>query len=155
MKPSIGIDKKDLSKVADILHILLADEVLLFYKTKNFHWNVTGPHFISFHKLFDEQAEKLVETIDEVAERIRALGEPVKATLTHHLKKSNLKEQEKHLPALDYVAELLSDHETIIKFIRENLEKIDNTGDAGTTDFVTAIMEAHEKECYFLRSHLE
>lgn len=155
MKPNIGIDKKDLAKVTEILHTLLADETLLYRKTKTFHWNVTGPNFISYHELFDKQAEEIEETIDEIAERIRTLGDYVKATLSHTLRTSNLKEQDKHLPALELFKELLEDHETIIRFVRKSLEKVEKHGDEGTADFLTAIIEGHEKTTFFLRSHLE
>lgn len=156
MKPDIGIDKEDLAKVIEILHLVLADETILYQKTKQFHWNVTGPHFISYHELFDKHAEIISETIDEVAERIRALGDFVKATLSANLKSTHLKEQENpHIPALEMLKELLKDHEQIIRFLRESLSKISEHEDEGTVDFLTSTMEEHEKITFFLRSHLE
>lgn len=157
MKPNIGIDKKDLAKVTEVLHLLLADETLLYRKTKLFHWNVTGPNFISYHELFDKQAEEIEEFIDAIAERIRTLGEKVESTLAHTIKESHLKEDDgKSLPALDMIKALLKDHEEIIRYIRESLEgKLEKTNDEGTADFLTGIMEGHEKTTYFLRSHLE
>jgi starvation-inducible DNA-binding protein len=156
MKPDIGIDKKDLIKVTEILQTILADETVLFQKTKIFHWNVTGSHFLSYHELFDKQAGEITETIDAIAERIRALGERVKATLAESVKSSSLKEQDKlEVLAEDMIKELLKDHEEIIRAIRKNLSKVVKHGDDGTADFLTSIMEEHEKTTFFLRSHLE
>jgi starvation-inducible DNA-binding protein len=156
MKPNIGIDKKDLTKITDILQVLLADESILFQKTKFFHWNVKGPFFITYHELFDKQAGDILGTIDEVAERIRSLGEPAHGTYAYFLKASNLKESDDaSTKAADMIAELLKDHETIIQFVRKNLEKVGKHGDEGTVDFMIGIMEEHEKTAWFLRSHLE
>ena len=156
MEPNIGISKESRAKVAEVLESVLADESMLYQKTKTFHWNVTGPQFIAYHKLFDEQAEKIAETIDEVAERIRSLGFFVKGKFSTFLKDSSLKEEAKeHFPALDMIRILKEGHETIIEKLREEIQPISEMGDDGTADFLTAIMEAHEKEAWFLRAHFE
>ena len=156
MNLNIGVKKDELSKVVEILEKVVANEAMLYQKTKLFHWNVTGPQFIAYHELFDKQAEKIEETIDEISERIRSLGFFTKGIFSVFLKDAEIKEEQNfNRPALDMIKQLTSDHEIIIRLIRENLENIESLNDAGTADFLTAIMEAHEKEAWFLRAHLE
>ena len=156
MELNIGITQENRNKIVEALGIILANETLLFQKTKTFHWNVTGPQFISYHKLFDEQAEKIEDVIDEVAERIRSLGSFTNGLHSFVLKTAEIKEESKlHIPALEMIKQLTSDHETIIRSLREKIEIASESGDEGTADFLTGIMELHEKEAWFLRAHLE
>ena len=92
MKPHIGIEDENRKGVVQILNQLLADEYLLYTKTRNFHWNVTGPDFSQLHKFFESQYEELDEIIDEVAERTRSLGEKPVATLKEFLQQARLKQ---------------------------------------------------------------
>ncbi|MBC7390659.1 MAG: DNA starvation/stationary phase protection protein [Opitutaceae bacterium] len=156
MDPNIGIKKEDRAKVVEVLEKVVSNEAMLYQKTKLFHWNVTGPQFIAYHELFDKQAETIEETIDAIAERIRSLGFFAKGLFSVFLKEAEIKEEQKlHIPALDMIKQLTADHEIIVRYIRENLEKVESLNDTGTSDFLTAIMEAHEKEAWFLRAHLE
>ncbi len=156
MDPNIGIKKEERSSVVEILEKVVSNEAMLYQKTKLFHWNVTGPQFIAYHELFDKQAEIIEETIDAVAERIRSLGFFAKGLFSVFLKEADIKEEQKlHIPALDMIKQLTADHEIIVRYIRDNLEKVEGLNDTGTADFLTAIMEAHEKEAWFLRAHLE
>jgi starvation-inducible DNA-binding protein len=155
-KLNIGLDQTQREGVIALLKSLLADEYILYTKTRNFHWNVTGPRFHDLHKFFEGQYEELDETIDEVAERIRALGGVAPGSLAEFLASARLSEQKGELTSPDLMVErLLADHEAIIRSLREDVRKaIDEFGDAGTSDFLTGLMEEHEKMAWMLRSLL-
>lgn len=157
MKPSIGLSEKQRDGVVQILSALLADEYVLYTKTRNYRWNVVGPQFNDLHKFFEAQYEELDDVIDEVAERARSLGIHAVGTLTEFLRLARLKEQPKHHPAArEMIADLLRDHEAIIRTVRVDLETIaDRYHDAGTNDFLTGLVERHEKMGWMLRSFLE
>jgi starvation-inducible DNA-binding protein len=156
MNTSIGISPKNLQAVATELTKLLADEFVLYTKTRNAHWNVEGPDFHSMHIFFEQQYEQLDEIMDSVAERIRQLGHYAPATLQGFLSLTHLTEKlgEKN-DSLGFIKELVMDHENIIIFIREKINLFANEyGDAGTSDYVTGLMEDHEKMAWMLRAHL-
>jgi starvation-inducible DNA-binding protein len=153
----IGISPDNLEKAAHILNAVLADEFILYTKTRNAHWNVEGADFFSKHKFFESQYEQLDEIMDDVAERIRALGHYAPATLKDYLKLTHLTEQSReNNDAAGFTKELLADHETIIIHLRENINRLANDlHDAGTSDFITGLMETHEKMAWMLRAHLK
>ncbi len=157
MRTDIGISEKNRNAVVSILNTLLADEYVLYTKTRNYHWNVTGTHFNEYHKFFESQYETLDEMIDEVAERSRALGGHALGTLKEFLKIAHLKEEPGEVPAIKGMAlSLLEDHEEVINLLREDLVSCaERHKDAGTSDFLTGLMEKHEKMAWMLRSMLE
>ena len=157
MKVNIGISDKNRQVVAKILNTLLSDEYVLYTKTRKYHWNVTGPQFNDLHKFFESQYEALAEIADETAERVRALGGKSLGTLAEFLKQSRLKEKPGQYPNADgMISNLLSDHEAIIGNLRTDLETCTRDyQDAGTADFLTGLMEQHEKMAWMLRSFLE
>ena len=156
MKVNIGIDIKKREGVINILNTLLSDEYVLYTKTRNYHWNVTGPQFNDLHKFFESQYETLNEVIDQVAERARSLGGKSLGSLKEFLQKARLKESlSQSLDAEKMISNLLIDHETIIQSLREDLETCNQYQDQGTTDFLTGLMEDHEKMAWMLRSFLE
>lgn len=157
MKASIGIAPAHLQAVAIELSKLLADEFLLYTKTRNAHWNVEGADFHSMHIFFEQQYEHLDEVMDSVAERIRQLGHYAPATLQSFLSLTHLTEKSgERNDSMGFIKELLTDHENIIIFLRENINKFANDyGDAGTSDYITGLMEDHEKMAWFLRAHLK
>jgi len=157
MNTNIGISQQHLQAVAAALSKLLADEFVLYTKTRNAHWNVEGPDFHSMHIFFEQQYEALDETMDSVAERIRQLGHFAPATLKSFLSLTHLTEvsREKN-DSQGFLKELVVDHENIIIYIRENINRFANEyGDLGTSDFVTGLMEEHEKMAWMLRAHLK
>ena len=155
-KINIGLDDGSVEKITGILNSTLADEYLLLTKTKNYHWNVVDPRFNDLHKFFDEQYGQISEIVDEVAERVRSIGGKTIATMTEFLQITRLKENPSEYPSANTMLEnLLNDHETIIRQLRKDLETCEQLGDAGTTDFLTGIMEEHEKMAWMLRSFLE
>lgn len=153
---NIGLEANEREGVVALLQHNLADLHVLYIKSRNFHWNVGGPHFAELHKFFEEQYDQLEESIDEVAERIRALGGVATGSMEGFLKLARLSESTGHPPTADaMVAELLADHETIIRQLRLDLDTAnDKYHDAGTGDFLTGLMEGHEKMAWMLRAHL-
>jgi len=157
MKTNIGITEENRSAVSEQLSKLLADEYVLYTKTRNAHWNVEGPDFHSMHLFFESQYEQLDEIMDSVAERIRMLGHYAPATLKSFLQLTHLAElTERTNDSLGFIRELTEDHESIIEFIRGNINPFANDyKDLGTSDFITGLMEDHEKMAWMLRSHLK
>lgn len=155
-KINIGIPKESIEKIVNLLNADLSDEYVLLTKTKNYHWNVVDPRFNDLHKFLDEQYEKLSEIVDEVAERTRSIGAKSIGTLTEFLEQTRLSEQPREYPDANTMLEnLLLDHESIIRQLREDLETCEQLGDIGTNDFLTGLMEEHEKMAWMLRSFLE
>jgi len=157
MKPTIGLADDRRDGVVRILSALLGDEYVLYTKTRNYHWNVVGPQFNDLHKFFESQYEALDDVVDEVAERSRALGGSAIGTLAEMLEHARLKEHPKQYPdAKQMLANLAADHEALVRTLRGDLQTcMDKFGDAGTSDFLTGLMEKHEKMAWMLRSFLE
>jgi len=156
MDTNIGIPSDNAKTIVDILNRLLSDEYLLYTKTRNYHWNVTGMQFHDLHKFFESQYKELDVIIDDVAERERSLGGKAKATLSEFTRNSRLKEQPDTYPeAQTMLRNLLLDHDSVIQALRQDLETCATLGDAGTSDFLTGLMEQHEKMAWMLRSFLE
>lgn len=157
MTPNLGLSSTQREAVVGILNALLADEYVLYTKTRNYHWNVTGARFNDLHKFFEAQYDSLDESIDAIAERGRSLGGQAPATLAEFLALTRLKEQPgQKLSANEMLANLLADHETVVRQLRADVAATqDAHGDAGTADFLTGLMEEHEKKAWMLRSFLE
>ena len=157
MKTNIGITEENRKAVSIQLSKLLADEYLLYTKTRNAHWNVEGPDFHSMHVFFESQYDELDEIMDSVAERIRMLGHYAPATLKSFLQLTHLAELvERSNDSLGFIRELVADHESVIEFIRGSINSFANDyHDLGTSDFITGLMENHEKMSWMLRSHLK
>lgn len=157
MKTNIGITDENRQTIAIVLSKILADEFVLYTKTRNAHWNVEGIDFYDKHKFFETQFEQLDEIIDSIAERIRALGHFAPATLKSFLELTHLTEATRSKnDSHGFITELLADHESIVIFLRENINRFANEyHDLGTSDFITGLMQDHEKMAWFLRSHIK
>ena len=157
MSLNIGLTEEQREGVVAILNTLLADEYLLYTKTRNYHWNVVGSHFNDLHKFFEEQYNELNDIVDEVAERARVLGGNAMGTLTEFLKHTRLQEQPGEYPTdRNMIANLSADHEAVIRHLRVDLETCaDQYRDMGTNDFLTGLMERHEKMAWMLRAFHE
>jgi starvation-inducible DNA-binding protein len=156
MKAKIGIKEKNCQSVGTELSKIMADEYVLYTKTRNAHWNVEGPDFYDKHKFFEVQFGQIDDFIDRVAERIRTLGHYPPATLTSFLSLTHLTEKasEKN-DSKGFIGELLEDHQSIIVRLRENIHRFATEyGDIGSSDFITGLMGEHEKMAWFLRAHL-
>ena len=156
MKVNIGIKPENLLEVSKVLSHVLADEFVLYTKTRNAHWNVEGPDFHAMHTFFESQYNTIDEIMDTVAERIRMLGHYAPASLKQYLELTHLSEhlREKN-DSLGFIKELLIDHESLIVYIRTQINFFANElKDLGTSDYLTNLTETHEKMAWMLRSHL-
>jgi len=156
METNIGIKPNYRAAVAASLSKILADEFVLSLKTRRAHWNIEGPDFHAKHLFFEGQYNELDEVIDDLAERIRAVGHYTPATLKEYLQLTHLTEEIRGKnDSQGFIKELLRDHESIIIHIRENVDGyVTALKDAGTTDFLTGLLEMHEKMAWMLRAHL-
>ncbi len=157
MHPNIGLSEEQCQGVVHLLTVLLADEYVLYTKTRHYHWNVVGPQFHDLHKLFEEQYKVLNEVVDDMAERIRGLGEPAIGTLAEFAQHTRLKEHPGYYPAAhEMLANLLADHEMLIRQLRGDAKtSAEEFYDEGTHDFLIGLMVRHEKIAWMLRGHLE
>jgi len=157
MKTNIGIKEENRHAVAAQLVKLLADEYVLYTKTRNAHWNVEGPDFHSMHLFFEAQYRQLDELMDGVAERIRKIGHYAPATLTQLLQLTHLTEATaRDNDSFGFLRELLEDHESIIEFLRGKINPFANEfGDLGTSDYITGLMETHEEMAWMIRAHFK
>jgi starvation-inducible DNA-binding protein len=156
MKVNIGISEKNLKSSAAMLTAALATTTTLYIKTRKAHWNVSGESFMELHKLYEHQYKELEEAIDAIAERIGKLGEKTIGTMQEFIRHSAIKEsQGKYPDSKAMLKELLDDHETVIVQLRKDIETCgEKNKDAGTADFFTGLLEAHETTAWVLRRYL-
>ena len=156
VKPNIGIRQEHLAEISQILSHILADEFVLYTKTRNAHWNLEGTNFHSMHILFESQYNEMAEMVDRIAERIRMLGHYAPATLKQFLELTHLTEQTREKnDSKGFIKELLNDHEAVIINVRKQINPVgEQLKDPGTSDCLTALIEYHEKTAWILRSHL-
>jgi starvation-inducible DNA-binding protein len=155
MKPDIGILETHLHAVSLELNKLLADEVVLYFKTKNYHWNIEGPNFHEMHIFYEEQFGQIDEIMDDVAERIRTIGHNTEARLADYLKLTNLLEPGYTNSQPDQLKDLVDSHETIIKDLRRLIPLFeDKYKDTGSSDFATQLLGKHEKMAWMIRAYL-
>lgn len=157
LKVDIGLTDESRVGVINILQTALADEMLLYTKLRNYHWNVTGPQFHSLHELFEEQYDQLAETIDEIAERIRTYGAPAIGTLQEFQNHARLNEYPGEFPdARHMVMNLVNDHEALIRYLRDDVETAGaRFQDVGSEDFLTGMLQAHQDMAWMLRTFIE
>jgi starvation-inducible DNA-binding protein len=155
MKVNIGISEKNRQAVAASLNQLLADEHILYNKTRNYHWSIEGPSFMEFHKLYESQYTALAETIDQIAERIRTIGHFAEGRLKEIIKLATLDEPEAPTDQATQIENLETDHETMIIKLRKLIKDFDEKyKDIGSSDFVTGLLKEHERMAWMLRSYL-
>ena len=156
MNANIGISGSNSKAVALELNKLLANEFVLYTKTRNSHWNIEGSNFIELHKLFEGQYEELDAVVDAVAERVRSIGHYAEGRLADFLKLTDLLEDEYSDNQKTLITNLVNDHETIIRQLRRLVDEFkDKYNDAGSSDFVTGLLGKHEKTAWMLRSYLK
>lgn len=152
---NIGIETAQRQTIADGLSRLLADTYTVYLKTHNFHWNVTGPMFNALHGMFENQYTELALAVDDIAERIRALGFPAPATYKQYARLTSISEPEGTLTATEMIQQLVKDQETIVCTARSIFPLADEANDEPTADLLTQRMQLHEKTAWMLRSLLE
>ncbi len=152
MDINTGIPEEERKNVAEGLSRLLADSYTLYLKTHNFHWNVTGPMFQSLHAMFEEHYTELATAVDEIAERIRALGEPAPGSYAAFARLSSIKESEDVPQAEEMVRQLVEAHEAVAKTARGVLPIADAGDDEVTMGLLADRLAVHEKTAWMLRS---
>lgn len=152
MKINIGIDEEQRKAIAHGLSVLLADTYTLYLKTHNYHWNVTGPMFQTLHTLFETQYTELAIAVDDIAERIRALGEFAPGSYKEYAKLTSLKEADGIPTAEEMIKDLVKGQEAIAKTARSIVPVADGASDEVTLDLLTQRMTVHEKNAWMLRS---
>jgi starvation-inducible DNA-binding protein len=150
----IGIAEDDRQAIADGLANLLADTYTLYLKTHNFHWNVTGPLFNTLHLMFEQQYTALALAVDEIAERIRALGFFAPGSYSAYARLSSIKESEEVPSAEDMIRELCADNEAVARTARLVFPATEAAHDEPTADLLTQRLQIHEKTAWMLRSML-
>jgi starvation-inducible DNA-binding protein len=152
---NIGISADERRAIAAGLSRVLADSYTLYLKTHNFHWNVTGPMFNTLHIMFEQQYTELALAVDEIAERIRALGVPAPGSYTQFSSLTSVKDETEVPTAMAMVQQLVEDNETVVRTAREVFPTVDEANDEPTADLLTQRMQVHEKTAWMLRSLLE
>jgi len=151
----IGISEKDRQRIAAGLAHLLADNYTLYLKTHSFHWNVKGPMFQTLHLMFMEQYNELWLALDQIAERIRALGLPAPGTSSEFAKLTSIAETPGAPDAKEMVRLLVQGHEAVAKTARKIFPAVEKANDEATADLLTQRLQVHEKTAWMLRSLLE
>jgi starvation-inducible DNA-binding protein len=141
--------------VVEALSRLLASSYTLYLKTHNFHWNVTGPMFTTLHTLFETQYTELAAAIDEIAERIRAIGAFAPGSYSAFTRLSTVREETGRPEAKEMIRILTSDQEEVAASARRVIEAAEAAGDQASVDLATRRLDIHEKNAWMLRSHLE
>ena len=150
MKTSLRDD--DRKAIAEDLGRALASTYVLYHKTHGFHWNVTGPLFYSVHKLTDDQYQDLAEAVDDIAERIRALGAPAPMGLAAYAKASVVEDIEDFPATGEMVRELAADHLTVADQMRDMVKRAEKASDVYTADLLTARIGVHEEAAWMLNA---
>lgn len=150
----IGLTKESRQGLGEGLGQLLTDTYTIYLKTQHAHWNVQGSHFYSLHLLFEAHYNELAGAVDEIAERIRALGLFVEASLTHFKNKTTIKDDNHVVSQEAFISSLVEAHETIIRQARRLSLFAEKEGDGATVDLLGRRLNAHEKMSWFLRSHI-
>lgn len=152
----IGLGAKTRGQAVKLLSAILADQHVLYAKTRNYHWNLTGHRFHTLHAFFETQYEALAVAIDKTAERIRMLGSASPGSMKEFLALATLQETPGALVNGDHaIAALRDDHEASAREIRKAVDALDEAGDAGSADFLTDLLQSHEEAAWMLRSFLD
>jgi len=154
MELNIGINTEDRQQIAAGLSKLLADSYSLYLKTHNYHWNVEGPLFNTLHLMFEQHYTELATAVDEIAERIRALGVKAPGSYTAFGKLTNIEEATGDESAEEMIRQLVIGQETVARTAREAIKAAGAASDEPTADLLTQRMQIHEKNAWMLRSML-
>ena len=149
-----GVSRQDRSSLAERLTEAVADSYILYVKTQGFHWNVVGPLFYSLHKLTEVQYEDLASAIDEIAERIRAIGFTAPGSFAQFQKATSVKEETNPITAEEMIKQLADDNETCSRNLRKAVVAAEEAEDVKTADLLTGRIGQHEENTWMLRALL-
>lgn len=154
MNINIGISESHRMEISEKLSRLLADSYTLYLKTHNFHWNVTGPQFNTLHTMFETQYSELAVAVDDIAERIRALGVKAPGSYKDFARLTSIEESVGGESADEMVRQLTEGQEAVVRTARKAFPAADAANDEPTADLLTQRMQLHEKNAWMLRSML-
>ena len=149
-----GLDSDDRTEVSRELTKVLADAYAVYLKTHGYHWNVRGPEFFTYHNLLEQQYRDMWEALDDIAERIRALGEFAPQGYSTFANLTSIKDGDPEKDAQQMLEELMRDHETVIATARAAVEIGEAADDGASVDLLNARLAAHEQHAWMLRSSL-
>jgi starvation-inducible DNA-binding protein len=154
-KKAAGFGSAAVAEICDAFRPLLADVFALYFKTKNFHWHIGGPHFRDYHLLLDEQAGQIFEMSDDIAERARKLGGTTLHSISEVSRHQRIKDNNaESVPAEDMIAELRSDNLQLAGFLRTTHELCAKHGDVASTSMIEIWLDQTERRAWFLREIL-
>jgi starvation-inducible DNA-binding protein len=137
--------------IAGAMNAILADTFVLYMKTKNFHWHVSGPHFRDYHLLLDDQAAEIFATTDDIAERVRKIGGNTLRSIGDIGRKQRLADNDaEYVDPADMLAELREDNQRVVAAMREAHELCDEHNDVATASLLENYIDAAEKRVWFL-----
>ena len=154
MDINIGIKPEQRETIASGLSQVLADSYTLYLKTHNYHWNVSGPQFNTLHQMFEDQYSELAIAVDDIAERIRALGFDAPGSYRAYSQLTEIEEEDKVPVAEEMIRQLVIGQETVARNSRKVIEVAENAGDHPSADLLTQRVQLHEKNAWMLRSML-
>ncbi len=155
MDINIGIKQADREQIVAGLNVLLANSYTLYLKTHNYHWNVTGPMFNTLHLMFEQQYTELAAAVDQIAERIRALGAFAPGSYTEYARLTSIPEDETVPDAETMIKNLVAGQETLARQARDVMATVGESRDEPTADLLTQRMQVHEKNAWMLRSLIQ
>jgi starvation-inducible DNA-binding protein len=155
MKIPSDLTEKARKTIAQAINPLIADAFALYVKTKNFHWHLHSPHFRDYHKLFDEQAAQILETIDTLAERLRKLDQPAITSIGHIHRLQKVKDEDQtNLPAEAMLRMLMEDNQAHTARMRKAHDICQKQSDVATTSILEIFIDEAERRAWFLSSSL-
>ncbi len=155
MDINIGIKQADREQIVAGLNVLLANSYTLYLKTHNYHWNVTGPMFNTLHLMFEQQYTELAAAVDQIAERIRALGAFAPGSYSEYARLTSIPEDETVPDAETMIKNLVAGQETLARQARDVMATVGESRDEPTADLLTQRMQVHEKNAWMLRSLIQ
>lgn len=147
-----GIERKDRKALAELMGRVLASSYVLYHKTHAYHWNITGPLFYSVHKLTDEHYQDLADAIDDIAERIRAIGFAAPVGLAKYIEDSAVSDVDGSPNAGEMIDELSRDHQALASQLRDAVKEAEKADDVYTADLLTARIGVHEEAAWMLNA---
>ena len=155
MDINIGIKQADREQIVAGLHVLLVNSYTLYLKTHNYHWDMTGPMFNTLHLMFEQQYTELAAAVDQIAERIRALGAFAPGSYTEYARLTSIPEDETVPDAETMIKNLVAGQETLARQARDVMATVGESRDEPTADLLTQRMQVHEKNAWMLRSLIQ
>ena len=155
MDINIGIKQADREQIVAGLHVLLVNSYTLYLNTHNYHWDMTGPMFNTLHLMFEQQYTELAAAVDQIADRIRALGAFAPGSYTEYARLTSIPEDETVPDAETMIKNLVAGQETLARQARDVMATVGESRDEPTADLLTQRMQVHEKNAWMLRSLIQ